>query len=104
MGEQILIVVDMQKDFIDGALGTAEAVAIVPKVMEKIRDFEGEVIFTRDTHGADYLETQEGRKLPVPLYPGNGRMGDRRYAEAVCLRIRRCLINRLSDRWNSRNI
>ena len=66
MGEQILIVVDMQKDFIDGALGTAEAVAIVPKVMEKIRDFEGEVIFTRDTHGADYLETQEGRKLPVP--------------------------------------
>ena len=60
-----LIVVDMQNDFIDGALGTAEAEAIVERVAEKIRGFDGEVIFTRDTHGPDYLETQEGRKLPV---------------------------------------
>ena len=60
-----LIVVDMQNDFIDGALGTAEAVAIVDRVAEKIRSFDGEVIFTRDTHAPDYLETQEGRKLPV---------------------------------------
>lgn len=66
MGEQVLIVVDMQKDFIDGALGTAEAVAVVPKVAEKIKGFDGEVLFTRDTYGADYLETQEGGKLPVP--------------------------------------
>ena len=66
MGEQVLIVVDMQKDFIDGALGTAEAVAVVPKVAEKIKGFDGEVLFTRDTHGAEYLETQEGGKLPVP--------------------------------------
>ena len=60
-----LIVVDMQNDFIDGALGTAEAVAIVGKVAEKIRDFDGEVIFTRDTHPESYLETQEGKNLPV---------------------------------------
>lgn len=61
-----LIVVDMQRDFIDGALGTPEAGAAVAKVRERIDGFEGEVIFTRDTHGADYLQTQEGRRLPVP--------------------------------------
>lgn len=60
-----LIVVDMQNDFIDGALGTREAQAIVPKVLEKIRNFKGTVIFTRDTHEENYLETQEGEKLPV---------------------------------------
>ena len=64
--QNILVVVDMQNDFIDGALGTAEAAAIVPKVEEKIRNFSGRVLFTRDTHGEDYLSTQEGRKLPVP--------------------------------------
>ena len=63
--KKILIVVDMQNDFIDGALGTKEAVAIVPKVEEKIRNFDGEVFFTRDTHETYYLETQEGKKLPV---------------------------------------
>ena len=60
-----LIVVDMQNDFIDGALGTKEAEAIVEKVADKIRGFDGEVIFTRDTHGEDYLDTQEGARLPV---------------------------------------
>ena len=64
--KQILIVVDMQNDFIDGALGTKEAVAIVPKVEDKIRNFDGEVFFTRDTHEIWYLETQEGKNLPVP--------------------------------------
>ena len=62
----VLIVVDMQKDFIDGALGTAEAVAIVPNVAKKVRDFKGDVIFTRDTHFENYLDTQEGHNLPVP--------------------------------------
>lgn len=60
-----LIVVDMQNDFIDGALGTNEAVGIVPAVAEKIRTFPGRVIFTRDTHPETYLQTQEGRRLPV---------------------------------------
>src|SRR5699024_5984242 len=58
-------VVDMQKDFIDGSLGTKEAVAIVPAVVEKIREFDGKVIATRDTHAKDYLESAEGRHLPV---------------------------------------
>jgi len=61
----LLIVVDMQNDFIDGALGTPEAVAIVPNVKKKIEGFDGRVLFTRDTHFDDYLETQEGKNLPV---------------------------------------
>ena len=63
--KRVLIVVDMQVDFVNGALGTAEAEAIVPKVVEKVRGFDGEVIFTQDTHPQNYLETQEGRHLPV---------------------------------------
>ena len=64
-----LLVIDMQKDFIDGALGTPEAQAIVPAVKEKIQNrlAEGwEILYTRDTHGEDYLHTPEGKKLPVP--------------------------------------
>ncbi|MCD8249902.1 MAG: cysteine hydrolase [Lachnospiraceae bacterium] len=64
--QNILVVVDMQNDFIDGALGTKEAVAIVPRVAEKIRNFPGRVIFTRDTHEQNYMNTQEGQHLPVP--------------------------------------
>ena len=63
--KKILIVVDMQKDFVDGALGTAEAQAIIPAAVEKVKNHEGPVYFTRDTHAPDYLETQEGRMLPV---------------------------------------
>ena len=66
--KKTLIVVDMQNDFIDMALGTKEAVAIVPKVKEKIAMYiqnGDEVIFTRDTHFEDYLQTAEGKKLPV---------------------------------------
>ena len=66
--KKTLIVVDMQNDFIDMALGTKEAVAIVPKVKEKIQRcrLEGyEILYTRDTHEENYLETAEGRKLPV---------------------------------------
>ena len=63
---KFLIVVDMQKDFVDGALGTEEARAIVPEVVKKVRDFDGKVIFTKDTHKDNYSKTQEGKKLPVP--------------------------------------
>lgn len=63
--QDILIVVDMQNDFITGALGTAEAQAIVPRATEKIKQFTGKVLFTRDTHGKDYLQTKEGQRLPV---------------------------------------
>lgn len=64
-----LIVVDMQNDFIDGALGTKEAVAITDNVVKKVAEYRKEnmpVIFTRDTHYENYMNTQEGRNLPVP--------------------------------------
>ena len=64
--KHFLIVVDMQKDFVDGALGTKEAVGIVPAVTEKIRNFDGEIFVTLDTHFENYMETAEGKKLPVP--------------------------------------
>lgn len=64
--KNFLIVVDMQKDFVDGALGTKEAVAIVDNVAEKIKNFDGEIFVTYDTHFEDYMETSEGKNLPVP--------------------------------------
>ena len=62
---KILVVVDMQNDFIDGALGTPEALQIVPYVKEVIEHFDGTVLFTRDTHFENYLETNEGKNLPI---------------------------------------
>ena len=62
---EVLVVVDMQNDFIDGSLGTKEAVSIVPKVADKIKNFKGMVLATRDTHEENYLSTQEGTNLPV---------------------------------------
>lgn len=67
--KKYLIVIDMQNDFIDGALGSPEATAIVPRVQKRIEEALAEgraVLFTQDTHHADYLETSEGRHLPVP--------------------------------------
>ncbi|MBQ3101061.1 MAG: isochorismatase family protein [Clostridia bacterium] len=61
-----LAVVDIQKDFVDGALGSKEAVAIIVPSVEKISAFEGEIFVTFDTHFEDYLDTAEGKKLPVP--------------------------------------
>lgn len=66
--KKVLIVVDMQNDFITGSLGTKEAVAIVPRVIKKIQDYKArgeKVFFTRDTHFDSYLTTQEGTQLPV---------------------------------------
>ena len=63
--KNFLVVVDMQKDFVDGSLGTIEAQGIVPKVCEKIENFDGEIICTFDTHNENYLDTAEGKKLPV---------------------------------------
>ncbi len=65
---KLLAVIDMQNDFIDGALGTPEAVSIVPAVAKKIQEFRDkgyDIVFTRDTHSDDYLSTMEGKKLPV---------------------------------------
>ena len=63
--QDVLVVVDMQVDFVDGALGTTEAQAIVPRVCEVIQGWDGTVVATLDTHTPDYLTTQEGRNLPV---------------------------------------
>lgn len=64
--EKLLVIVDMQNDFINGALGTPEAVAIVPNVVKKIEKWNGDVVCTMDTHYENYKETNEGKHLPVP--------------------------------------
>lgn len=65
MSENILIVVDMQNDFISGNLGNEEAEKIVETVIKKVKNFQGRVIFTKDTHYDNYLDTQEGKNLPI---------------------------------------
>ena len=62
---KVLVVVDMQNDFVDGALGTKEACAIVPDVVKTIEEFDGKIVATRDTHAENYMDTQEGKHLPV---------------------------------------
>lgn len=89
---KLLVVVDMQNDFIDGALGTKEAQAIVKNVVDKIRKYQEEgqrIIFTMDTHGEEYLHTQEGANLPVP-HCIKGTKG-----WEICLQIQQAV--RLSD-------
>ncbi len=83
--KKILIVVDMQNDFVDGALGTKEAVAIVDNVVNKIDNFEGEVIVTMDTHFENYMDTSEGKKLPVPhcIKPTEGWQINAKVLEAL---------------------
>lgn len=66
MMKKILIVVDMQKDFVDGSLGSEEAISIVDNVVQKIENFDGDIIVTYDTHYENYMDTQEGKNLPVP--------------------------------------
>ena len=66
--KKVFIVVDMQVDFVTGSLGTGEAQAIVPRLCEKLQKEKEQgtrIIFTKDTHGEEYLDTQEGGKLPV---------------------------------------
>ena len=62
---KILLVVDMQNDFIAGTLGTKEAIAIVPKVIDKIKKWQGDVFYTKDTHSKNYMSTSEGKNLPI---------------------------------------
>ena len=64
--KHFLVVVDIQKDFVDGSLGTAEAVAILENAAAKIKAFQGEIFVTFDTHFENYMDTAEGKKLPVP--------------------------------------
>ncbi len=64
--KHFLVVVDLQNDFVDGALGTPEALAIIDNAVSKIKSHEGEIVVTFDTHFENYMETSEGKKLPVP--------------------------------------
>lgn len=69
VADRLLVVIDYQKDFVDGALGSPQAAGIEQQLAQKIRQYRQEgqaVVFTLDTHGPDYLQTQEGQKLPVP--------------------------------------
>jgi len=63
--KHFLVVVDIQNDFVDGALGTKEAVNIIKNCTKRINEFEGDIYVTFDTHFEDYMETSEGKKLPV---------------------------------------
>lgn len=83
--KRVLVVVDMQKDFIDGALGTKEAAAVVENVVRKIISHEGLIFATYDTHSEDYLNTSEGRKLPVEhcIKGSDGWKLDRRVEAAL---------------------
>ncbi len=94
--KKLLVVVDMQNDFIDGVLGTSDAVAIVPGVVRKIDTWDGDLAFTMDTHGDDYLLTNEGKHLPVihcvkntPGWEMNGEVKSaiqKRFPHASCYR------------------
>lgn len=63
--KSLLVVVDMQRDFVSGPLGTKEAQNTLPAVVRRIQEFQGDVVYTRDTHNGNYLQTQEGQQLPV---------------------------------------
>lgn len=75
----------MQKDFVDGALGSKEAVAVVSAVVKKIKEFDGDIFVTYDTHFDNYLNTAEGKKLPVPhcIKGSDGWKLDQRVKEAL---------------------
>ena len=83
--KHFLIVVDIQKDFVDGALGTAEALAMVENAAKKIEGFEGPIFVTYDTHFENYMDTAEGKKLPVPhcVKGTEGWQLNRRVAQAL---------------------
>ena len=83
--KKVLVVVDMQNDFIDGALGTKEAELIVDNVVKKIAEFDGEIFVTLDTHYENYMETFEGKNLPVPhcIKNSNGWKINSRINEAL---------------------
>lgn len=87
MNKDTLIVIDMQNDFITGSLKNPDAEAIVPKIVDYINHFDGEdVILTQDTHQEDYLETPEGKKLPIPhcIEMSDGWRVESNIVDAVC--------------------
>lgn len=96
--KKLLVVVDMQNDFIDGSLGTDEAVAIVPKVVDKIKNWNGDVCVTQDTHYPNYLNTQEGQKLPIEhcIVDTNGHKINENVLNALCSHYAFTSLNKLT--------
>lgn len=82
---KLLIVVDMQNDFIDGALANEDAQYIIYPIVRLIREWDGDIVFTRDTHGKEYMDTQEGKYLPIPhcSYLTDGWMVNDRLVDAA---------------------
>lgn len=83
--KKILVVVDIQNDFVNGALGTREAVAIIDNAVQKIKNFDGDIFVTLDTHYENYMQTLEGQKLPVPhcIKNTNGWLLNPKIADAL---------------------
>ena len=83
--KKILVVVDIQNDFVDGALGTREAVAIIDNAVQKIKNFDGDIFVTLDTHYENYMQTLEGQKLPMPhcIKNTNGWLLNPKIADAL---------------------
>lgn len=81
---KVLVVIDMQNDFIDGALGTKEAQAMLPRLEAKLAREDALLVFTQDTHGADYLETQEEEPACASLHQAGEGLGDCAFAEVFC--------------------
>ncbi len=91
--KNILIVIDMQKDFVDGSLGTKEALGISEKLTEYVKSFDGDIIFTRDTHKDNYIQTSEGKNLPVP-HCIEGTPGHELYGELKGLSLNHTVIDK----------
>ena len=83
--KKLLVIVDMQKDFIDGSLANKDAKAIVPGICDLIKEWEGDIVCTLDTHVDDYLESQEGKHLPVEhcIYQKEGWLLDANIRKAI---------------------
>ncbi len=90
MMRDILIIIDVQNDFVTGTLGTSEARKMLPKLINKARGFQGEIIMTQDTHGDDYFRTQEGHMLPV-AHCVKGTDGWNLVDELEALKHERCI-------------
>lgn len=97
---KLLIVVDMQNDFIIGSLGTKEAQEIVPRVRKKIEEWNGDIIFTQDTHFDDYLDTREGKRLPIKhcIYAESGWDIDDLVFESIINKELKSILNKKNIR------
>lgn len=103
MSEQILVVIDVQNDFVTGALGSAAAVAVIPNIRKKIAEFDGGIIITQDTHDDKYFETQEGRNLPI-VHCVKDTWGYRIQIDVLYNLLEKCVINNINKTTFGSNV